>query len=59
MSTNNGVTPSSYDLIILESKNIKRFFQDRESKTDARTLMVSPPYISLEKEGQVYYSNSI
>jgi hypothetical protein len=27
MSTNNGVTPSSYDLIILVSKNIKRFLE--------------------------------
>jgi hypothetical protein len=27
MSTNSGVTPSSYDLIILVSKNIKRFLK--------------------------------
>ena len=27
MSTNIGVTPSSYDLIILVSKNIKRFLE--------------------------------
>jgi hypothetical protein len=27
MSTKNGVTPSSYDLIILVSKNIKRFLE--------------------------------
>jgi hypothetical protein len=27
MSTNYGVTPSSYDLIILEPENIKRFLE--------------------------------
>jgi len=31
MSTNNGVTPSSYDLIILVSKNIKRFMEGTEN----------------------------
>ena len=30
MSTNNGVTPSSYDLIILVSKNIKRFLERKK-----------------------------
>ncbi len=27
MSTNTGVTPSSYDLVILVSRNIKRFLE--------------------------------
>ena len=27
MSTDSGVTPSSYDLVILVSKNIKRFLE--------------------------------
>jgi hypothetical protein len=46
MSTNNGVTPSSYDLIILVHKNIKRFF-GRTKMLVYETFELTATYMSI------------
>ena len=50
MSLNYGVNPSSYDLIILESKNIKRFLENTKMLVYEK-VVTNNVYFSCQETG--------